>query len=609
MFFYRYILLCFTLLIATKVPAQQQAADDKMEWFADAKLGVFIHWGIYSVQGISESWSFFNNYISHQDYMKQLDGFGAEKYDPTEWVDLIKGAGAKYAVMTSKHHDGVSLWNTEAKNAITTHTHAAAKRDLLTPFIHALKDAKLKTGLYFSLPDWSHPYYDIKTRTQTRYALETDPKRWMNFVAYYQQQLEELSIQYQPDLLWFDGDWEHTAEEWRSSETAALLKYHNPNIIINSRLNQYGDYDTPEQGVPITSPAHAYWELCYTMNDSWGYQPFDQNYKSPNMIVRTLVDCIAMGGNLLLDIGPRADGSVPDPQVAVLRELGRWTEKHAEAVYGTRAGWENMFVDAKGAFSKDRKTVYVYLDRIVDSFETNVFVQAPIRIRVVGGTELDRVDFFDTQLKVDLTSVEFDPTVTVLAIEFDTIPTRGAYGDLIDSSLASIGTLMNQAHHTSIIEEIVERTAKGDYLFKHILSDDGERLDLVEPNEKAARWVRKHSEVLHNPSEGIVSGHFDGYTALSEDRQTLYLFVKGRPTGPIAIKGLKNNIARIRIVGEGSMLSHQLFNKLYWSAVPGIVYIDIPEDRLDADLTVIAVLLDDPIALFREEINVLDNNL
>src|SRR5699024_1909296 len=143
----------------------------------------------------------------------------ASSYNPEEWVDLIEKSGAQYSVITSRHHDGVSLWDSKAEKAITTKKDAAAQRDVLTPFIQALQKTELKTGIYYSLPDWSHPYYDIKTRSQKRYEIEEDPKRWDSFVTYYQTQLEEISQQFKPDLLWFDGDWEHSSEEWKTGET------------------------------------------------------------------------------------------------------------------------------------------------------------------------------------------------------------------------------------------------------------------------------------------------------------------------------------------------------------------------------------------------------
>ncbi|MCY4781495.1 alpha-L-fucosidase [Sphingobacterium sp. UT-1RO-CII-1] len=581
---------------------------EKMEWFDDAKLGIFIHWGIYAVDGLSESWSFFNNYTSHENYLKQLNGFTAENYQPQDWVKLIKEAGAKYAVITSKHHDGVSLWDSQAAEALTTVRHTAAKRDVLTPFIEELKKTGLKTGLYYSLPDWSHPYYDIKTRVRKRYELAAEPKLWNKYVHYYQQQLEELSQQYSPDLLWFDGDWEHSATEWEATGTMKLLRNYNPNIIVNSRLHGQGDYETPEQGIPVVKPASRYWELCYTMNDSWGYQPFDKHYKTPNMIVRTLVDCIAMGGNLLLDIGPKADGSIPSEQVAILKELKRWTGKYHEAIYGTKAGVEDKYLRDKNAFSKDGKTLFIYLDEVKSSLDIAGLHTKPESVRLVANNK--KIDFTHSEgnLRAFLDQADFDLAVTVVAVDFKekpnfTLDKKSEQPTLL--RLAQKGTDEEQ------IDYLVKWTDYGSNLFAEKLSVDAEYLDesIVFESSNVKDWVRKHAEVLSYANPGMEDGHYAGYSALSEDKQTLYLFVKGKPTGPIAVKGLKNTIARIRIVGEGSMIEHSIYNKLYWSSTPGIVYIDIPESRLDENVTVIAVLLDKPIDLYREEVKAIESNL
>ncbi|MDR2282417.1 MAG: alpha-L-fucosidase [Sphingobacterium sp.] len=582
--------------------------DEKMLWFDDAKLGIFIHWGVYAVDGVSESWSFFNNYMSHDRYLKQLDGFTAKEYKPQEWANLIKESGAQYTVITTKHHDGIALWDSKTDKALTVPKHAIAKQDVLTPFIAAVKKTGLKTGLYYSLPDWSHPYYDVVTRSRKRYMLKDEPKRWGQFVDYYQGQLAELSSQYKPDLLWFDGDWEHSAEEWKAEQTLSLLRRYNPNIIVNSRLNHHGDYATPEQGVPVKRPADRYWELCYTMNDSWGYQHFDTNYKTPNMIVRTLIDCIAMGGNLLLDIGPKADGTIPEEQVTILKELGRWTSKYKEAIYGTRAGVSPAFIREKNSFSKDGKTVYVYLDEVQNYLQINGLQSKPLQVRFVASS--DKIDYkYDGYtLSLNMTTTDFDPTASVIAIDFADRPHFEFDHAEVKPVLADVLRVNNTP---SAIRDIVEFTSTGANLFSGHMNDDGSILskDLKFTDQKTKSWVLKHAEVLHDAQQGIADGHYVGNTALSRDRQTLYLFIEGQPTGPIAIKGLKNTIARVRIVGEGSMIGHKIYNKLYWSAIPGIVYIDVPKDRLDSYCTVVAVLLDKPIELYAEEVKAIESNL
>lgn len=233
--FFLFVLLVF--FVQQTAVAQQQPASDpaKMEWFNDAKLGIFIHWGIYSVNGISESWSFFNNYINYDSYLKQLDGFTATNYDPADWAALIGQSGAKYAVITTKHHDGVALWDSKAPDGLTTSRHTAAKQDVLTPFVKELRAANLKVGLYFSLPDWRYPDYDVFTRVRRRYTLSDEPHRWENFQNYCHAQLNELSMNYNPDLLWFDGDWEHSDKEWGADSVKQNLRRYNPDIIVNSR--------------------------------------------------------------------------------------------------------------------------------------------------------------------------------------------------------------------------------------------------------------------------------------------------------------------------------------------------------------------------------------
>ncbi|WP_316765275.1 alpha-L-fucosidase [Pedobacter frigiditerrae] len=601
------LILCssFNIIAQTKPPVK------KMEWFADAKLGIFIHWGVYSVNGISESWSFYNNYLNHDAYMKQLKGFNASKYNPDQWVQLIKESGAKYAVITTKHHDGISLWDSKAPNATTTLNSSAAKRDLVAPFVSSLKKYGLKTGLYYSLPDWSYRDYDGFTRDKKRYKLNEEPKRWAIFQNYFQSQLAELSTKFKPDLMWFDGDWEHSSAEWQSDKVRQLLQSHNPNVIINARLDAHGDYETPEQGVPIVKPASPYWELCYTMNDSWGYQPYDKKYKSANMIIRTLVDCISMGGNLLLDIGPKADGTIPIEQQNILKGLGRWTNKHAEAIYNTKAGLPNGFFNGKTTLSKDEKILYLYLDYKDNNGILLKNIETPIeQVSVMGYTgKISYIAVNNTSYLIQIPELAYDKDVTVIRIKLKS-PVKLANLDVPVLSFSDALTKTNEPANFKI-KKIASAVNYGLNPFKdsNLESDGLNFKPNVNPiDQQVKNWVVKNAEALYQTEKGIPEGHFDGRTALSKDLQTLYLFVEGKPNGQIAIKGLKNQINRIRIIGEGTMLEHAVYNKLYWSKVPGIIYIDIPKDRLDKDVTVIAVLLDGPIELYREKVSAIESN-
>lgn len=602
------------ILSAESIDAQVQTVDNskKMEWFKNAKLGIFIHWGIYSVKGISESWSFFNNYINHENYMKQLNGFSASKYQPEQWVNLIKESGAKYAVITTKHHDGVSLWNTKAERATSIPQNSLAKKDVLSPFVSALKKSGLKTGLYFSLPDWSHPYYDINTRTKKRYEIKNDPKRWQNFVTYYQTQLNELSSRYSPDLLWFDGDWEHTSEEWKAPQTLDLLKKYNSGIIINSRLNNHGDYDTPEQGVPVIPPQNPYWELCYTMNDSWGYQPYDKAYKTPNMIVRTLADVISMGGNLLLDIGPKSDGTIPEEQIEILKNLGRWTSKNRHAIYETTRGIPFENYHGKSAFSASKKALFLYLEE--DKKFTKIYglETKPISAKIIGDpSAVITMDYNPGKtLTLNFSNAKFDKDATVVEIAFDTPP---VFLKNFKTEEYSIPKILEDKNTQEAVYNIANMLYNGNNLLTSSgLTSDGLNMKIgaaPTANPETLQWISKHAEALFETEKGLPGGHYSGMSTLSKDKQTLYLFVEGTPTGPIALKGIKNGIARIRIAGEGTMLSHVIYNKLYWSDRPGIIYIDIPKEKLDKQMTVIAVLLNKPLELYRENVGAIENNL
>lgn len=410
---------------AASAQAGEAAKAARIQWFADAKFGIFIHWGIYAVDGITESWSFFDGYVSYADYMKQAKGFTASHYDPHAWADLIKASGAKYAVLTSKHHDGVALWDT--KQGLNVVRDTPAHRDLVAPFVKALRKDGLKVGLYFSLIDWSSPLYPAFTHDQTRYQIKDDPARWDSFVTYYQDQIHDLTRRFHPDLYWFDGDWEHSAAEWHSKALHDWIMAHDPDAIINGRLPDYGDYGTPEQGVPITRPPDKYWELCLTMNDSWGWQPNDHHFKTPYEIIRILSDTLDMGGNLLLDIGPRADGTIPKIEAGTLRQVGRWVTKNREAIYGSQAGIPHDYYLGDSTLSKDRKTLYLFIDgKPNGAILLKGLSNRVLRARVVGnGTILSPQRLGATLggapalLAIDVPDYTLDPDVTVIALELD----------------------------------------------------------------------------------------------------------------------------------------------------------------------------------------------
>lgn len=410
----------------------QLSQEQRLEWFKQAKLGIFIHWGYYGVNGITESWSLYHKRISYDDYLKQGKHFGAEQYNPTQWATFFKKVGAQYVVLTTKHHDGVALWDSKVSR-LSTVKHARAGKDLITPYVQAMRKQGLKVGLYYSLCDWSHPDYQpvVFPRPNTRgfYPIAKNQLKkttpWQRFTDFNFAQLKEISL-FQPDLYWFDGDWEHSAEEWRSKDIKDSLLKWNPKTIVNSRLNQYGDYKTPEQGVPITRPEGA-WEFCMTMNDNWGYFPSDTNYKPIAQIIRTFVEVISQGGNLLLDIGMKPDGTIPAEQYERLIALGDWINTHKQAVYATQAGLPYGHFFGPSTLSEDQKKIYLYLfDTPRDYIQLKGIQNKIVSVKVLGtGENLSFVrnggavwNNIPGILRINVPK-ELTPYVTVLEVSLD----------------------------------------------------------------------------------------------------------------------------------------------------------------------------------------------
>jgi alpha-L-fucosidase len=405
-------------------------------WFREAKLGIFIHWGIYAEGKGSESWAFHTGQMPYDEYVAQAKTFTATKYDPEAWAALFREAGARYAVLTSKHHDGFALWDT-AQNKWNAKDGSPAGRDLVGPYCDAMRKAGLRVGLYFSHLDWSHPDYasvmtegdyDTAQRTNTFSFPQgpDDPARWHRFLAFHRAQLKEISERFVPDLFWFDGDWERSAAQWGMKELRGQLRQWQPDAVVNGRMRGYGDYDTPEQALPIRTPKGT-WELCMTINDSWGFQRKDRNFKSVRELVRILVECNSQGGNLLLDVGPTSEGEITPEQTAALKGLGRWTRKHAELMEDSGPGVSKDLYYGPSFLSSDRKTLYlVAFDRPADGVWLKGMSSLPKRVSVVGGGELKWRTFLRAWwLKepgiviATLPEGQMDPDATVVKLEFD----------------------------------------------------------------------------------------------------------------------------------------------------------------------------------------------
>ncbi|NHI11801.1 glycosyl hydrolase [Streptomyces sp. KO7888] len=369
-------------------------------WFAEAKLGIFVHYGIYSVEGVPESWALFDRVMPHERYMRQLDGFTASGFDAAAWARLFARAGAGYAVLTARHHDGVALWDTRLSD-LSVVRRTPAGRDLVAEYVAAMRDEGLRAGLYYSHSDWNHPDYasvrhprpphpELVDSTYVSPAPGAeDTRAWDRYLDYRDGQVRKLLTRFGPDLLWFDGEWERSAEQWRMSELARTVRDLAPDAVCNSRLLGHGDYATPEQGLPVSAPQGP-WELCLTVNDSWGFRPHDVNHKTVGQLVRYFAQTIGMGGNLLLGVGPRADGTIVAEQAERLEGLGEWIRRHSPAVHGSVAGLPPGHHYGPSTLSADRRTLYpVCFDPPSETVCVRGLRNAVRRISVLGtGTEL-----------------------------------------------------------------------------------------------------------------------------------------------------------------------------------------------------------------------------
>lgn len=325
-----------------------------LSWFTGAGLGLFIHWDHASQQGLEISWPLVTgdprgwpimpargepeDTVTIEGYQSSAATFNPSNWDPAALARLARDTGATYVVFTTRHHAGFSMFRTRASSFSIEH--APYGGDLTRELVDAARAAGLRIGLYYSLSDWHHPDYPPFEQTDRPYDMRRHrrptPQQWQRFREYLKAQLTELLTAYgQIDLLWFDGEWERTADEWGTAELRELIRSLQPAAIVNDRLLGQGDYLTPEQGLPATLPDGP-WEMCMTIGDLWAWHPGETSYKSPRRLATYLAEVTSRGGNLLLSVGPKGDGSLPAEQVERLRSLGAWVSSHRESLIGVR---------------------------------------------------------------------------------------------------------------------------------------------------------------------------------------------------------------------------------------------------------------------------------
>lgn len=312
-------------------------SEKDMAWWRDAKFGVFVHWGLYAIPARGE-WYMFNEKVSPETYAELAREFNPRHYDPDSWAALAKTAGARYMVMTARHHDGFALWDSPASYGHFDAPHSAARRDLVAPFVNAVRRQGLRVGLYYSPLDWRFPGY-------------FHPKELPDNAAMFKRQtygqVEELVRRYgRIDILWYDGGWlAHKGTDadaawfWEPDKLNRMVRKYQPAAVINPRSGWQGDFDLQEGGAPIKGPIRARpWEKTFSINNgAWGYTPED-SVLSTDQVVRLLSDAIVRNGNVLANVGPDREGVIPPKQTETLKGVGRWLERHGHAVYGTRPG-------------------------------------------------------------------------------------------------------------------------------------------------------------------------------------------------------------------------------------------------------------------------------
>ncbi len=305
----------------------------KINWFKEARFGMFVHWGLYSIPARGE-WVMHIEQIPKEEYAQLAKQFNPKRFNADKWVRLAISAGMKYIVLTTRHHDGFCLFDSKVSNFTSVKT--AAKKDFVAEYVAACRKYKIKIGFYYSLMDWSHPEYQN--------SMEKNSPVSPQFIAYFQTQVKELCTNYgKIDVLWFDGEWDHSVKQWQSEKLVKMIHKLQPTALINDRLGTesrgtLGDFGTPEQYIPTAFPESSApsrsWESCMTMNDNWGYSAGDKNWKSTRQLIMNLVRCVSGDGNFLLNVGPKPDGTIPPPSVSRLKEIGAWMKINKESIYG-----------------------------------------------------------------------------------------------------------------------------------------------------------------------------------------------------------------------------------------------------------------------------------
>ena len=382
---------------------------ERMKWWHEARFGMFIHWGLYSVIGRHE-WVMENEGIPVKEYEQYARMFKPKPNAARDWARLARQTGQKYMVMTTKHHEGFCHFDSKLTD------YCAPKqgpgRDLVKEYVEAVRAEGLRVGFYYSLMDWHHP-------DGARCATDEQARR--RFVDYIHGQIRELLTNYgKIDILWYDVAWPLDAKGWESEKMNDMVFQLQPEIIVNNRNKLEGDFSTPEQ--QITADSKHAWESCMTLNDSWGYNRGDDNWKSPKTVVRNLITCARDTGNYLLNIGPRGDGSIPEESARIFTAVGRWMQRNGATIYESDTCQPRRSNYA--SFTRKGNTLYMHVYFWPGSTVSMGGLRNKVKsVKLLAGGKNVAFDQDDFRLRMTgLPEQAPDDPVTTLAIECDGEP-------------------------------------------------------------------------------------------------------------------------------------------------------------------------------------------
>ncbi|SFS10519.1 alpha-L-fucosidase [Granulicella pectinivorans] len=382
----------------------------RMAWWHEAKFGMFIHFGLYS-QHARHEWAMEQEAIPIQEYMPLAQEFKPTPGAARAWARLAKAAGMKYMVLTTKHHEG--FCNFDSKLTDYCATKQGPKHDIVREYVDAARAEGLHVGFYYSLMDWHHP---------DGAKCATDEAARKRFVAYTHGLIREILTNYgKIDVLWYDVSWPLDAKGWESEKMNKMVFELQPDIIVNNRNHLQGDFSTPEQKIVAETNGRA-WESCMTLNDSWGYQRADDDWKSAKTIVRNLITCARDGGNYLLNIGPRPDGSIPEETVRVLTEVGAWMETNGDTIRKSEICQPRRSNYA--SFTRTGNTLYMHVyywpgtDVAISGLQTTVKSARILKTNAAVTVSQDPYRVHLTGLPIDAP----DAPVTTIVLECESEP-------------------------------------------------------------------------------------------------------------------------------------------------------------------------------------------